>query len=143
NTKSITIKRNGHLREIDNSGIREELPGIFKSIRKASDLNGLDEGDGRNQALFRHRTLIATISSWSRIVTFINNVIFATPLPRDEMDTISRDMEIKAVKDGEAAIADLIMKEKRIVKYSKQLFYFDGNEYISDDDQLKRLVFNY
>ncbi|PDJ65960.1 phage/plasmid primase, P4 family, partial [Listeria monocytogenes] len=41
------------------------------------------------------------------------------------------------------AIADLIMKEKRIVKYSKQLFYFDGNEYISDDDQLKRLVFNY
>ncbi|EAC9614113.1 DNA primase [Listeria monocytogenes] len=143
NTKSITIKRNGHLREIDNSGIREELPGIFKSIRKASDLNGLDEGDGRNQALFRHRTLIATISSWSRIVTFINNVIFATPLPPDEMDTISRDMEIKAVKDGEAAIADLIMKEKRIVKYSKQLFYFDGNEYISDDDQLKRLVFNY
>ncbi|EAC8028941.1 DNA primase [Listeria monocytogenes] len=143
NTKSITIKRNGKLRKIENNGIREEMPDIFKNIRKASNLNGLDEGDGRNQALFRHRTLIATISSWSRIVTFINNVIFATPLPPDEMDTISRDMEIKAVKDGEAAIADLIMKEKRIVKYSKQLFYFDGNEYISDDDQLKRLVFNY
>lgn len=143
NTKDITVKRNGKLREVVNQGIREELPNFFKPLRKASELLGLDEGDGRNQALFKHRGYITSLNNWSKMLIFINQTIFATPLPEEEMETLTRDIEIKAIKDGEAAIADLIMKEKRIVKYSGSLYYFDGKEYINDEDKMTRMVFSY
>lgn len=143
NTKSITIKRSGVARTVENNGVREEMPSFFKSLRKAESLLGFDEGDGRNQALFKHRGFIATMSNWSRMITFINQTIFAEPLPEKEMESLLRDVEIKATKDGEAIIADLIMKEKRVVKYSGALYYFDGKEYVDDKDKLTRMVFGY
>lgn len=143
NTKSITVKRSGKARTVDNIGIREEFPTFFKPLRKASELLGLDEGDGRNQALFKHRGYITSLNNWTKILIFINQTIFASPLPEDEMETLTRNVEIKAIKDGEAAIADLIMKEKRVVKYSGALYFFDGKEYTSDEDVLYRMVFSY
>ncbi|MBC1524814.1 DNA primase [Listeria booriae] len=143
NTKSITIKRSGVTRTIENNGMREDMPAFFKKIRKGENLLGFDEGDGRNQALFKHRGFIATMSNWSRMITFINQTIFAEPLPEKEMETLLRDVNITAKEDGEALIADLIMREKHVVKYSGAVYYFDGHEYVDDKDKLTRMVFGY
>ncbi|MBW8383102.1 MAG: hypothetical protein K0M69_11355, partial [Youngiibacter sp.] len=55
NTKAVTIKRNGILRTIENEGIRESLPEVFALNKRFESLLGMNEGDGRNNALFEHR----------------------------------------------------------------------------------------
>lgn len=142
NTKSITVKRNGVARKVENENIREDLPQFFKK-GKFQDLVGLSEGDGRNQKLFAHRKSIGNLPGWQNIVNFINDYIFAEPLPEKEIKDISREMEITAVKDGESLIADVIMREKRVVTYGGQLYFFNGDEYVSDDDLLNRMVYKY
>nr|WP_278842534.1 DUF5906 domain-containing protein [Melissococcus plutonius] len=143
NTKSITVKQNGQARKVDNKGIRETLPEFLRPLRKAENLLGLDEGDGRNQKLFKHRMTIGNMNDWQLICTYINEVLFATPLPDSEMDQITRDVVVEAVKDAEPLIADTVMREKRVVKYAKQLYFYNDGEYISDEDKLIRIVFNY
>jgi len=143
NTKSVTVKLNNKARKIENAGIRESLPEYLRPLRKADNLLGLDEGDGRNQKLFKHRMSISTMQDWNLIVNYINEVIFASPLPDNEIEQITRDVVVEAVKDAEAMVADVIMKDKRIVKYSQQLYYYENGEYITDDDKLRRLVFSY
>lgn len=143
NTKSITIKQNGKAREIENEGIRETLPDYLRPLRRAENLLGLSEHDGRNEKLFKHRMNIATIPNWKQIVHFINEVIFSEPLPDKEIEQITREVVVEAVKDAEAAVADAIMHEKRVVKYNQQLYFYENGEYLSDDDKLKRIVFSY
>lgn len=143
NTKSITVKQNGQVRRVENVGIREALPEFLRPLRKAENLLGLDEGDGRNQKLFKHRMAIGNINDWQLICTYINEVLFATPLPDSEIDQITRDIVVEAVKDAEPLIADAVMREKRVVKYAKQLYFYDEGEYISDEDKLIRIVFSY
>lgn len=143
NTKSVTIKQNGVERQVDHPGVREDFPKYLMPNRKYKDMLGMQEGEGRNQSLYNHRIAIASMEGWKRIVHFINETIFAEPLPDKEMETITRDMAIAAVKDGEAAIADMIMQEKRIVRYCQQLYFFENGQYVTDDDQLRRIVFRY
>src|SRR6185312_7385912 len=64
NTKHITVKRNGELRETVNEGVREDLPSFLFSNKKLDSLLGLDDGEGRNKALFRHRMKIHEIKEW-------------------------------------------------------------------------------
>nr|WP_306800983.1 DUF5906 domain-containing protein [Melissococcus plutonius] len=143
NTKSVTIKQNGKERKIENRGIREALPEFLRPLRKGESLLGLDEGDGRNQKLFKHRMALGSMQNWQLICSYINEVLFATPLPDSEMEQITRDIVVEAVKDAEALVADVVMRDKKVVKYSRQLYFYDHGEYIADDDRLKRLVFSY
>lgn len=142
NTKSVTVKLDGRTRKVENKGVREELPSFFKK-GKYDTLLGLSEGDGRNQKLFAHRKQMKNMKDWKLVVKFINEVIFDTPLPSNEMETIQRDMTLEAVAGGENAIADLIMHDKRVVMFSKRLYFFNGKEYISDEDELNRMVYRY
>lgn len=142
NTKQITIKRDGVLREIENEGVREDLPAFLFSKKRLDSLLGLDEGEGRNKALFAHRMKINEISMWSSILRFINNHIFATPLPEDEFQTISRDVKLIAGKDDEPAVADHLMMKYKIVKYSDALYFYKDGEYINNVDRLQRLIFD-
>src|SRR5690625_2798511 len=80
NTKHVTIKRNGKLREIENEGVREDLPSVLFTHKKLDSLLGFEEGDGRNKALFNHRMKIHDIKEWPSILRFINNNVFATAL---------------------------------------------------------------
>lgn len=142
NTQSITVKRNGEARVMERVGIREDLPDFFKK-GKYEPLFGLSDGDGRNQKLFAHRKKLGNMRQWQLIIQFINEHIFAEPLPEKEMKDITRDMEFTAVKDGESIIADAVMREKRVVMYSGMLYFYDGDEYISDEAKLNRMVYRY
>jgi putative DNA primase/helicase len=143
NTEAITIKQNGELRIIENAGVRDELPDIlFTKRRSLQSLLGMDEGEGRNQALFTHRMKIADLEQWQTILRFINNQVFASPLPEDEFKTISRDVKIEAKKNNEPEIASMLLKKYKAVKYLGKIYFLMDNKYITDDDVLVRLLFD-
>ena len=142
NTKAVTIKRNGKLREIENEGVREDLPPIFGLNKRFKSLLGMDKGEGRNNALFKHRGQLSGIQGWQTMLRFINNFVFAAPLDEDEFQTISRDMVVVAEKDNESEIAEYLMNEYKMVKYMGHVYYKYKDEYIDDSEILKRLIFD-
>ena len=143
NTKSITIKRNGIVREIENENIKMELPQIFQIGKNYNDMLGLDEGDGRNNKLFEHRTKLIGISGEKRILEFINNYIFANPLNIDEMSILTRDKQFSNAKNSEYDNATMLMKEMRICVYKEQIYYYDGTRYNSNKLDLKKRIYDY
>lgn len=141
NTKQVTIKRAGVLREIENEGVREDLPKFLFTNKRLEPLLGLDEGEGRNKALFAHRMKIHEIKEWSSILRFINNSVFATPLSEEEFQTISRDVKVNAGKDDEPSVADYIMTKYKVVKYLDHVYFYQNGDFINDVSKLKRIVF--
>ncbi|HSW76588.1 MAG TPA: hypothetical protein VLG50_06060, partial [Candidatus Saccharimonadales bacterium] len=116
NTKYITIKQAGTLRIIENEGIREDLPELFFSKRKLESLLGMSESEGRNNALYVHRMKISELQQWKSILRFINNNIFAEPLPEDEFQEVSRDgIKIDAKKNSEPEIAEVLLAKYKAV----------------------------
>ena len=143
NTKANTIKRNGDLRTIENNGVREELPDFFYSRKHLKNLLGMDEGEGRNSALFGHRMKIHDLENWQSILGFINNHIFATSLEEDEFQQVARDgVETEAKKNKEPEVADSLLKKYKVVSYQGKLYWFENDHFIQDEDKLKRLIFD-
>ena len=142
NTKYITIKRDGVLREIENPGVRENLPSCFITNKRLDSLLGMGEGEGRNQALFKHRMKIMEIKEWQAILRFINNNIFAEPLSEEEFQILVRDgVKITAGKDDEPSVADYIMSKYRVVKFGKDVYFFENGDYLCDESRLQRIIF--
>jgi putative DNA primase/helicase len=142
NTDSITIKQNGELRIIENEDVREELPEFFYTRKHLKPLLGLDKGEGRNNMLFAHRMKIYDLKQWQSIIRFINNHIFATPLPEEEFQTITRDVHIEAKKNSEPEVASILIAKYRMVQYLGKIYWYENGKYITDDDDLKRLLFS-
>lgn len=142
NTKAITVKQDGKLRNFENEGIREDLPEIFFSRKTLKPLLGLDENEGRNNALFAHRMKIADMQQWQSILRFINNNIFAAPLTEDEFQQVARDVKIDVAQNGEPEIADYLLSKYKAVSYLGKIYWFDNNQYVHDDEKLTRLIFN-
>lgn len=142
NTKAVTIKTDGKLRKIENLGIREEAPFIFSSTKKHDVLLGMDEGEGRNQALFRLRSSIGGQKDWRKILSFVNEHIFAEPLQASEFETISREMIIEAEKDNEYEIASWIMREVDYIRYGERFYFKHDGGYTHEEAALKKLVYD-
>ena len=141
NTNSITIKRNGKLREIENNGIREDAPFIFNSNKKFEILFGMSEGEGRNNALFKLRSQISGIKEWRKILTFVNEYIFAEPLNDEEFQTISRETIVIAEKDNEYQMASWLMEEFDFLQYGQRYYFKDKGAYAHDESVLRKKVF--
>lgn len=141
NTKAVTIKRNGELRKIENQGIRETAPFIFTSKKKFDTLYGMEEGEGRNAALFSLRSKIAGESNWRKIINFVNENIFTEPLPESEVDLITREMKVTAEKGGEYDVATWLLSEMDYLKYGERYFFKHDGGYTHEEDILQRKVF--
>lgn len=141
NTKAVTIKRNGKLREIDNEGIREDAPFIFNSNKKYDVLYGMSEGEGRNNSLFKLRNQIADTKDWRKIITFVNENIFAEPLSPDELETITREMVVTAEKDNEYEIATWLLNDLNFIQYGQRYYFKYGNDYAFEESLLQKKVF--
>ena len=76
------------------------------------------------------------------ILRFINNHIFASALPEEEFQTISRDVKIEAKTNTEPEVADYILTKYKAVSFLGKLYWYEDNQYFQDEDRLKRLVFN-
>jgi putative DNA primase/helicase len=132
NTKAITIKRGGKLRDIVNAGVREELPDFLYIRTKLDDLFGLDDGDGRNQKLYAHKFKIMSVGNWKRVLRFINENVFASPMKEDEIDTVAREEQIRAEKDAEYDVAMALKNKLKIKKFNANLYVYDGFRYVTD-----------
>ena len=141
NTKAVTIKRNGKLREIDNEGIREDAPFIFNSNKKYDVLYGMSEGEGRNNSLFKLRNQIADTKDWRKIITFVNENIFADPLSPDELETITREMVVTAEKDNEYEIATWLLNDLNFIQYGQRYYFKYGDDYAFEESLLQKKVF--
>jgi putative DNA primase/helicase len=141
NTPSVKIKQDGELRIIENEGVREELNPIFFTRKRLESLLGLDESEGRNNALFAHRMKIHDIDNWQSILRFINNNIFASPLPEEEFQTISRDVKIEAQANSEPEVADYLISKYKVVKYLSKIHWYQNDQYLNDPDQLTLMIF--
>lgn len=142
NTKYITIKRDGVLRKIENEGVREDLPSILNPKKRLDSLLGMGSGEGRNQALYKHRLKIHYIKEWSSICRFINNHIFAEPLEEEEFQLVVRDVKIEVGKDDEPTIADFLMTKYKMVNYGNHTYFQHEGEFTRDKAILKRIVFS-
>ena len=130
------------MRLIENEGIREDLPDIFYSRKRLESLLGLDENDGRNNKLFAHRMKIHEISKLAKHFATSSTIIFLQhPLPEEEFQTISRDVQIEANKNNEPEIAELLMTKYKVVSYLGKLYFRRNDKYIQDDERLVRLMF--
>lgn len=144
NTASITVKQNGVEREIINKGVFQELPDFLKWDKRLTSLIGLDEGDGRNPALFEHRMKIRNVKEWQKCLHFVNEHVFAEPLDAKEMETICRDVNIKLDdEDAESQIASLLLQEYSMVLYLDTLYWKNDGEYTDNLNELRRLVYEY
>lgn len=141
NTKAVYVKKEGVARKVENQGIREELPPIFSLNKRFDTLFGMDEGEGRNTALFTHRTKLANAQGWETMLRFINNNIFAQPLDEGEFEAITRDINITAEKDNEPLIAEWFMNTYKAVKYLGSVFFLYKGRYMDDEEVMKRIIF--
>lgn len=141
NTAHVTIKQDGKMRPIENEGKREDLPEIFKNKRNLKSLVGLDEHDGRNSELFSHRMRIHDLSQWKNILRFINNNIFATPLPESEFSEVSRDgVKPRAEKDNQPDLAAFLIEKYKIVIYCGAAYWYNDGSFIDDREVIDRLL---
>ena len=87
------VKQNGVMREIINAIECDNLPelpvDLYPIYSKNTSLEDLDDGDGRNSEIFSHIKILkdkkVSDTDIGRIVNFINNKVFKTPLPLDEL----------------------------------------------------------
>jgi len=136
----MTIKRNGKLRTIDNSGARQYMPDIFTVATKKHsylDLNGLQDGDGRNKGLFQQRKALNNCNDWEKILRFINYHVFAEPMSDEEYNGIVRDMEIESDVDDKYFVAQQIMTETKTVVYSGNVWWWHNGRYVRDENNME------
>ena len=145
--KYITVKRNGVARKVDNDDIKMDFPEMF-AIKTYDNLSDLDEGDGRNNALFKHwkKLLKSTVENKEEIVKFISEHVFPTALPLKEVDNILKnDSSDEKITNDEQQQVDAIniINKYKCVKYQATLFFKNGDNYSNDIDDFNYLLSNY
>ncbi|MBF7019244.1 DNA primase [Staphylococcus sp. 18_1_E_LY] len=140
NTKSVTIKRKGEMREIENQGVREALPFVLSnSVSKLDSLLGLEENDGRNQKLYKHKMKLNRHKHTDAILAFINDYIFAEPMEQSEFETVSRSSDSGSTdQDEHYAKATEIMNIFQTVIYGDTLYFKDNDGEFTDDTAILR-----
>lgn len=140
-TKSVTVKRNGVVRPVENEGNRQELPDFLTCVKAADNLLGLGNGDGRNKKLHSHKFKVLNLEDPKKILRFINDNVFTDPLEDEEFSTVTRDEKPDPEKNTPYQLAMQIKKKLKIKKFKNRLYSYDGTCYRDDrDDNVKRLV---
>lgn len=145
--KYITVKRNGIARKVENEDIKMNFPEMF-SIKSYDNLSELDEGDGRNNALFKHwkKLLKSTVENKEEIIRFISEHVFPTALPLKEVENILKnDSSDERISNDEQQQVDAIniINKYKCVKYQATLFFKNGENYSNDIDEFNYILSNY
>lgn len=146
----MTVKRNGVARQIDYFDKQIYMPAIFKvdTRDKYNNLTGMEEGNGRNKALFEHRMKLRRNASpdVEKICSFINKYVFADPLSDTELEGILRDIPLDEDSSGPAAVATVIMDKCMTKLYSGGIWWYRDaggcKRFMKDDNNnaLKRVI---
>lgn len=138
-----TLKNNGVERPIIYDILDGEeyqpLPKYFYPVKSKSDFLNMENGDGRNQALFNY---ILTLQSngFSKdeareTLHVINNYVLSDPLTEKELETLSRDEAFQKpiFFDGKTFLFDkfaaFLKSEYHIIRINGQLHIYDDGVY--------------
>lgn len=156
-----TVKQNRVMREIINtielSNIPELPVDLYPIYSKNTSLEDLDDGDGRNSEIFSHIKILkdkkVNDTDIGRIVNFINNKVFKTPLPIDELkntigsamtggtDKDERPNFYKLDKKGNEVLnltaIEMYMREKLDIREYRNILF-----YIKDDKRYEKDTLN-
>lgn len=138
----VCIKRNGKLREIKNEGIFQPLIGVFKDNKQYPSLQGMEEGQGRNNAIFALSQKYEGPDK-EKVLRCANEVIFADPLPEAEFLQCIREWSGSDSADNESGISDWLRRDYKVVRHEGSLWFWNGEEYVTDpedDDRLNKLI---
>lgn len=118
----------------------DPVPKWLLPVKSKADFITMDEGDGRNQALFNY---ILTLQSagFSKAeardcINVINKYVLEKPLDEKELDTILRDEAFKkpVFYDGKTFLHDafgrFLISEYNIIKIGGVLHYFKDGVYV-------------
>lgn len=132
----------------------EALPPFLYPVKKCDiDLFGLDDGDGRNSALFEYILKLSQMGiskeESREILRIINKYIFRSPLDDSEIEMISRDEAFPSDsfigKNGflHDRFAEFIIKEKSIVRINGQLHIFKDGVYMAGQREIEAAMVKY
>ena len=158
-TKSYAIvKHKGKMREANRELSLKDLPSlpiIMYPLPKAKNITGLDEGDGRNNALFYHLRLIREQKrdlDINTVATFINDVILGEKLENKELTTLiesvnNLEINLNGQYNGDPkdmiSFGEFIAKELDVKIYNGSLYFKDGLNYSRDKIKLNKAINKY
>lgn len=143
-TSYSVLKYNGEERNIIYDIFTDEeyavVPRWLLPVKSKAEFIDMDEGDGRNQALFNY-ILALQSNGFSKeeakeCIRIINEYMLAKPLPEKELETILRDeaFEKPAFYDGKTFLHDkfaqYLISEYNIIKIGGVLHYFKDGVYV-------------
>jgi len=147
------LKWDGVEREIiHNVKPYQNLPKYMKRVHSNMDFANMDEGDGRNQALFNYILTLQDegfeVDETRHCIRRTNKYIIKTPVSDSELDVILRDdaFKKKSFYRGTTFLFDRfaqsIRRKYHIVKINGQLHIYMDGHYTSDKTALKLAMYS-
>lgn len=131
----------------------QEVPKWLTVIPYAMDFLTMEEGDGRNQALFNYiLTLQAnnfTIDEVRETIHIINDYVLSEPLGDEEIETILRDESFKKPIFFNKntflfdKFAQFLKNNAHIIKMNGELHIYEGGVYVSGNDAIQAAMIKY
>lgn len=128
----------------------------LKELKIQSEFVGMNEGDGRNDALLRHMLAMIdyakalTLDEKCESIRLINRHLFKKPMPDTELQkTVLRDDILKKQAEAdedkgcyEEKLATRIIKDKQIITCNGDTYVYNGKYYrqIDDDMEIERII---
>lgn len=130
----VITKVNGVARKVVNEDKLQTVPLIFEPNTRLPSL--VDCADGDN----RHNNMVLL---WCSVVNeqvcrFVNNHIFAEPIPNDKLNNIFNLSPTTEKSMRELALD--FLKEKKVVKYMYNLYCSSGSTWVCDEDEVKGII---
>lgn len=145
------VKYNGEERPIErDTDELQEIPKWLFPIKSNVELFDLQEGEGRNQALYNY-ILTLTSAGFTKeesreVLSIINKYVFSVPLSDSELETIMRDDAFPSdsfFKDGKFqhdTFANFLMRNDYIYRVNGQLHIYKDGVYIPAQREIERAM---
>ena len=125
----------------------QEIPKWLTPVKSVVDFANMEDGDGRNQALFNYiltlQSLDFSIDEARQTIRIINEYVLKSPLPNSELETILRDDSFKKpvfFKDKTFLFdkfATFLKNNLHIIKINGQLHIYHDGVYVSGYDKIE------
>lgn len=151
------LKLHGETREmVQDCDDPQIAPAYFFPLDSDTELMGLKEGDGRNEALFGYIMTMTnkgfTKEEAEECADIINRFVFDSPLDTKEYETVTRDeafeLKVPTFKDKKGKFqhnlfGDWLLSHERIIKVSGRLHIYKDGIYIPGEEEIERAMITY
>lgn len=129
----------------------QNLPKCFFPLKGyKADFSSLDEGDGRNQALFNYiltlQSFDFTVEEARETINIINKYVLRTPVSEKELNVILRDEAFKkqsffkGTKFLHDKFATYLKNDKHIIKFNGQLHIYQDGFYTQNRHAIEKAM---